>query len=92
MGISRRNGPTFRSGALLVGVETVCMVDDEHEELKLLLKTEYMRTEGDEEFKFVEAVIEAENTDAIIFVLSDGSTWSLFENGDCSMVTRLASN
>jgi len=68
------------------------MVDDEHEELKLLLKTEYMRTEGDEEFKFVEAVIEAENTDAIIFVLSDGSTWSLFENGDCSMVTRLASN
>ena len=92
MGISRRNGPTFRSGALLVGVEMVCMVDDAYEELKFLFKTDDMRAEGDDEFKFVEAAIEAESTDAIIFVLSDGSAWSLFENGDCSMVTRSASN
>lgn len=44
MGISRRNGPIFRSGALLVGAETVCLVDDEQETLKFLIKTDEMRT------------------------------------------------
>ena len=32
------------------------------------------------EFKFIEAVFEIESSDSILIVLSDGSTWSIFEN------------
>jgi len=67
----------------LVGAEAVCMVDDETQELKVLVKTDEMRAEGDDEFRFVEAVTEVESTDAIILVFSDGAAWSLFENGEC---------
>ena len=67
----------------MVGAEAVCMVDDETQELKVLVKTDEMRAEGDDEFRFVEAVTEVESTDAIILVFSDGAAWSLFENGEC---------
>ena len=36
--------------------------------------------EGEDEFKFIEAVYEIESSDSILTVLSDGSTWSVFEN------------
>ena len=42
-------------------------------------------------FKFIEAAIEIESSDAILLVFSDGEVYSLFENGDCEMIARLAS-
>ena len=94
--MKNRNGPVFKSGALLVGADAIFRVDDSDYSIKEVIKLEKMEEEeeskeeetkdaamaeeGESEFKFIEAVYEIESSDSILIVFSDGSTWSVFEN------------
>ena len=106
IGLKNRNGPVFKSGALLVGADAIFRVDDSDYSIKEVIKLEKMEEEeskeeetkdaamaeeGESEFKFIEAVYEIESSDSILIVFSDGSTWSVFENIQCEMIARRAS-
>ena len=46
--------------------------------------------DADNNFRFIETVIEIECSDSILIVFSDGSAWSIFENSSCEMIVRPA--
>ena len=93
IGLSVRAGATFKTGAVLIGADAVYRVEDDGDKLVKLIDTSQLEPseeskeeskEGDEdEFKFVENVVEIESSDALLLVQSDGRVWSLFENTEC---------
>ena len=92
--LSKRNGVTFKSGALLIGADAIYRVDDSEQTVQQLITVQQIMEQNEKEqeiFKFIEAAIEIESSDAILLVFSDGEVYSLFENGDCEMIARLAS-
>lgn len=103
--MKNRNGPVFKSGALLVGADAIFRVDDSDYSIKEVIKLEKIEEEeskeetkdaaiaeeGESEFKFIEAVYEIESSDSILIVFSDGNTWSIFENIQCEIIARRAS-
>lgn len=102
VGLSKRNGPTFKTGALLIGANFIYRVDDATLQLSEVIQVSQLKVDQEEqksledpvveqEFKFIESALEVESSDSILLVFSDGSTWSLFENISCEMIARPAS-
>ena len=78
-------------GALLVGVDALWRADDQSLSVSKLIKMEDFGRNDDSELKFVENVVEFENTNALLIVFTGGEVWSLFENEGCQFIARLAS-
>ena len=99
IGLRTRNGPTFKSGALLVGADAIYKVDDATYEVTEVIRLDQIISEieeskeevvADDSFRFIETVVEIESSDSILIVFSDGSAWSIFENISCEMIARPA--
>lgn len=90
IGLSRRNGPTFKTGALLVGAEALWRVDDSSLQPERVIAVADIADDASVDFKFIEEAVEVECSDAILIVFADGTTYSLFENIGCELITRAA--
>ena len=85
VGLSYRNGPTFKTGALLVGAEALWRVDDSSMELTRMITISDMAQGTSHDCRFIEEAVEVECSDAILIVFDDGSTYSLYENDSVTM-------